>query len=499
MSKQIIHVLIGLFLFILFAFLLPITPEEPAIRKTLAIAVLMAYWWITEAIPIAATSLLPVILFPLLGVMNGKDISATYFNHLIFLFIGGFIMAIAMEKWNLHKRIALTILIYVGTSPARILFGFMAATFFLSMWMSNTATAMLMISIGLSIIIKLNEELGAKKTGKFPIAMLLGIAYASSIGGIATLVGTPPNLSFARISSIIFPKMPEITFADWMIFALPVSFLVLIIAYLVLYFLFRPKENWNELSRNTFLEEKRNLGKISFEERTVFILLITMAVLWIFRANIDIGRYNVPGWSQHFPLPDYINDGTVAIFVSLLLFIIPSKSKDKKPLINWDNMDKIPWHIVLLFGGGFALATGFVESGLSVWLGEQLQFLEGTPLFLLILGIVLFMTFLTELTSNTATTEMILPILAGLAVAIKVNPLLLMLPATFAASLAFMLPVATPPNAIVFSSGHLRIKDMALTGLILNLITAFITTLGVYYWGTYVFDINPAIFPEWAM
>jgi len=470
--------------------------SNPSISYTLAVAVLMATWWITEAVPISVTSLLPVALFPLLGIMNGKAVSSTYFNHVIFLFIGGFMVALAMEKWNLHKRIALKLLMIVGTKPANILFGFMFATAFLSMWMSNTATAMMMIPIVLSVIsgLKMKENKGHK----FNIGLLLGIAYSASIGGIATLVGTPPNLSFTRIFSIMFPQAPEINFVSWFIFALPLSIVLFAFIYFWLLYLYHPGKSWEAPSKEIFKDQYKELGKASFEEKAVFIVFISMALLWITHHGIKIGSLQISGWSSLFPHPEYINDGTIAIFLSSLLFVIPSKSNKSARILDKDIIGKLPWRIVLLFGGGFALASGFSESGLSMWFGEQLKWVSSYSPLLVVFVIALLMSFLTELTSNTATTEMLLPIMAGLAVSIHINPLLFMLPATLAASLAFMLPVATPPNAIVFGTNKLQIKDMMRTGFVINIVAVIILSLWVYYFGSYVFDIDTTVFPDWA-
>ncbi len=496
---QLLSLISAPILSILIILFVDLEPGKPEITYTFAIALLMAIWWVTEAIPLAATALIPVALFPLLGVVDGKTISSMYFNHLIFLFIGGFLMALAMERWNLHRRIALRILIVFGVSPARILMGFMLATAFLSMWMSNTATAVMMVPFAMSIIKKLEENIGKKAMGKYSIGLLLGIAYAASIGGISTLVGTPPNLSFARIISIIFPEIPEISFADWFIFALPISIILFLFAWLLLLVIYKPRTKWKKLSRQDFKEEYTILGKAKPEERIVFILFIILALLWIFRKGLVIDEFSIPGWSSLFKTPAYINDGTVAIFIGLLLFIIPSKSKKGKRIMDWKTANKLPWHIVLLFGGGFALAKGFMDSGLSLWVGEQLSGLANVHPFVITLVVVAMMSILTELTSNVATTEMILPILAGLAVSIKVNPLLLMVPATLAASLAFMLPVATPPNAIIFGTNRIQVKDMVKTGFLLNLGGIIIATFITYYWGSLVFNIDIGDFPDWAM
>ena len=478
-------------------------PENKKVTYTFAIAVLMAIWWVTEAIPLAATALIPVALFPLFGIVDGKTISAMYFNHLIFLFIGGeqggFIVALAMERWNLHRRIAIKILMLFGVSPARILMGFMLGTALLSMWMSNTATVMMMVPIAMSIILKLEENIGKKEVGKYSTGLLLGIAYSSSIGGIATLVGTPPNPMFAQVLNIVFPNAPEITFSNWFMFAVPVSVLMFATAWTLLFLMYKPRQKWKKLSREDFRTEYAGLGKAKVEEKIVFVFFILLALLWIFRSGFNIESFKIPGWAGLFKYPDYINDGTVAIFISLILFLIPSKNEKGKRIMDWSTAKKIPWHIVLLFGGGFALAKGFVDSGLSTWFGNSMAGLASLQPVILTLIIVTMMSLLTELTSNTATTEMILPILAGLAVSIKINPLLLMVPATLAASLAFMLPVATPPNAIIFGTNHLRIKDMAKTGVLLNFTGVIIVTLLMYFWGTAVFHIDPGVFPTWAV
>jgi len=499
-SLKTFGLIIGPALFIYFFWFTNLDPKQPAVSATLAVALLMAVWWITEAVPLAVTSLLPVALFPLLNIMDGKDVSATYFNNVIFLFIGGFMVALAMQKWNLHKRIALKILMFTGVSPARILLGFMFATAFLSMWISNTATAMMMIPIVISVIDKLEESIGKAEVGKYATGLLLGIAYSASIGGIATLVGTPPNLSFARIFTIYFPEAPEIAFSQWFLFALPVSAFFFVFVWGYLYLIFGPRrKSWPRLSHDTFREQYRELGKTSFEEKSVLAIFILLAITWLSRSGLDIGSVSIPGWSQVFGNPSYINDGTVAIIYAIILFIIPAKKKSGGRLMDWHSAKGIPWNIVLLFGGGFALASGFKDSGLSMWFGEQLNWISSAHPIFVILAICLMMTFLTELTSNTATTEMLLPVLAGIGMSGNVNPLIFMLPATLSASMAFMLPVATPPNAIIFGTNRIKMMDMARTGFILNIAGAVIITLATYYIGTAIFDINLNEFPDWAV
>ena len=458
--------ILGPFLaFVIIVFAQP-DPQNPLVGYTAGLASWMAVWWITEAVPLPVTALIPVALFPLFGIMNGKAVSSLYFNHVIFLFLGGFMVAIAMEKWNLHRRIALFTLMIFGVKPARILFGFMAVTAFLSMWISNTATTMMMVPIAMSVIVNLESLLDEKAVKRYSVGLLLGIAYSSSIGGIATLIGTPPNPAFIRIFSISFPNAPEITFAQWFFFAFPISMLFLLIAWLVLYMLFG-RISFN-LSKDHFRNSYAELGKMRKEEKIVFFIFVLLAVLWLTRVPIVIENITIPGWSQLFPHPEYINDGVVAIAVAMLLFIIPAK--DQCRILKWEDAKKLPWGIVLLFGGGFALAGGFKDSGLSAWVGQQLYGLKDLPSAVIVASISTVVVGLTELTSNTATSQMVLPILAALGTSIGKNPLLLMVPATLASSFAFLMPVATPPNAIIFGTGKVTIREMFKTGLMLEII-----------------------------
>jgi len=455
-------------------------PARPEVAKMAAVAFLMAIWWITEAVPLAATALLPIALYPFLGIMPGKQLAPLYINHIIFLFVGGFIVALAMQKWNLHKRIALRIILFIGVSPRRILFGFMAASYFLSMWISNTATAMMMMPIAIAIIAKLDETMEAPQARKISVALLLGVAYSASIGGFATLIGTPPNLSFARIYSIYFPAAPEITFSGWFAFALPLSLSLFIVVWGLLTLLLCSSKDGILVERRLLEDEYKKLGAPVFEEKIVLALFSMMALLWLTRSGISIGAHEIPGWASLLNMPDYIDDGTVAIAVALLLFVTPSKRSSSGRVMDWESAVKLPWGIVLLFGGGFALAGGFKSSGLDRWIGGQMTGLAGMDPLLLVAIICLTVTFLTEVTSNTATTEMLLPVLAGLSVSIDLNPLLLMVPATLSASCAFMLPVATPPNAIIFGTGRVKIHEMARVGVMINLIGVALISMYVY-------------------
>ncbi len=498
--SQKIGLALGALLFAGILFFADLDPGQPAVTRMAAVAALMAVWWITEAIPLWATALLPLLLFPLLGILPGKSTAPIYVNSTIFLFIGGFMIALTMERWGLHKRIALVIIRAIGGGPARIVLGFMAAAAFLSMWISNTATAIMMVPIGLAIVSQMESRFGKDETHRFAVGLMVGIAYACSIGGIATLVGTPPNLSFARIFEITFPGAEPIAFGTWFLMGLPLSIILLSVAWLAITRIFFRVPSQLRVDHGVVDREHAALGPARFEEKIVFLVFGLTALLWVFRKPLNLGFLSVPGWSDFLPFPRYIDDGTVALFMAMTLFLIPSRSKEaKSPAIMSPNVvARLPWSIVLLFGGGFALAKGFQVTGLSALIGNEFAGLAGVPPFLMILMICLVITFLTELTSNTATTEMILPILASVAIAMKVNPLLLMIPATLSASCAFMMPVATPPNAIVFGSGRLRIAEMARAGLLLNILGALIIAAFFYFLGSSIFGIEAGVFPDWA-
>ena len=470
-------------------------PGRPAVTRTAAVALLMAVWWMTEAVPLAATALLPVVLFPLLGIMDGKKVAPIYFNHVIFLFIGGFMVALAMQRWNLHRRIALRVLLWCGVRPRRILLGFMVSTAFLSMWISNTATTMMMVPIVLAVVLKLEE---GTAHDRLATGLFLGVAYGASIGGVATLVGTPPNLSFARILNIHFPNAPEISFASWFLFAFPVSMLFLVVAWLLLSYFHAGGRHEKTFDQSVLRDQYRALGPLSYEEAVVLADFVLLAFLWLFRNEILIGDSVIPGWSELFPGGAFLNDGSVAMGMALLLFLIPARGPSARKILDRQTVAKLPWHIILLFGGGFALATGFIDSGLSMWFGHRLSGLSAVHPLLLVAILCLMITFLTELTSNTATAEMFLPILAALGVAIQVNPLLLMVPATLSCSFAFMLPVATPPNAIVFGTDRVRMTDMVRVGLILNLTGVAIVAGAIYLLGGSALGIELTGVPEWA-
>ncbi len=489
---------LGSLIFIFVLVFLDLDSSTPNITKMTAVASLMAVWWITEAIPLAATSLLPIILFPILGILDGEKTASAYINPIIFLFLGGFLLALAMENWGLHKRIALKIITLFGGSLNSIVLGFMAATAFISMWISNTATAIMMLPIALAIIAKLENEFGKDATHNFSVTIMIAIAYACSLGGICTLIGTPTNLAFVRILKITFPNSPQIGFGNWMLLGIPISIIMLLFAAFLLTKVFYKYDKSLNIDRNFIKEEYKSLGKISFEELTIAIIFFTTAMLWIFRVDMNLGFMIVPGWERLVSFSKYLNDGTVAIAMALLLFVIPSRQNDnqRKTILDTTVFNKVPWGIILLFGGGFALADGFTSTGLSKFIGVKLASLTDLSPIIIVASVALVITFLTELTSNTATAQMVLPIMASISVAAKINPLLLMITATISASMAFMLPVATPPNTIVFASERLKIMDMAKVGFVMNLFGVIVISLLVYLIGTVLFGLNE--FPAWA-
>ncbi|MEA1785491.1 DASS family sodium-coupled anion symporter [Arenibacter sp. GZD96] len=436
----------------------------------LAVTLWVAIWWITEAIPIAVTSMLPVVLFPLSGALSLSETTVAFGDKYIFLYIGGFILSIAIEKWNLHKRIALTIINYIGTNSSKIVLGFMLATAFLSMWISNTATAVMMLPIGLAIVKQFEDHPDTVKNENqiFGKALMLAIAYSASIGGIATLIGTPPNIIFAGVVQKFYNT--EITFLQWFQVGFPLSIILLIITWQYLTkFAFPLDKQAFPGGKAEIKKQLKTLGKISTEEKWILVVFIFTALSWMTRSFV-LAKL-IPG----------IDDTIIAMIAAFILFIIPSKKDIGGQLLHWTEAERLPWGILLLFGGGLAIAGGFDSSGLASWIGNQVAVLDHMHLLVLVFIIVLMVNFLTEITSNLATTAMLLPVLVPVAAKLEVNPFILMVGATLAASCAFMLPVATPPNAVVFGSGYLRIPDMMKTGIFLNLVSIILITIFVYW------------------
>ncbi|MCK4840538.1 MAG: DASS family sodium-coupled anion symporter [Methylococcales bacterium] len=455
--------------------------ENEQTNKMAAIAVMMSVFWVTEAIPLAATALLPLTLFPLLGIASSKATASQYMNSTVFLLIGGFMIALAMQKWNLHKRIALNILGVFGAHPFQLILGFMLATAGLSMWISNTASTLMMLPIALAIISRYEKFLSAEQVHRFTVGLLLSIAYSASIGGMMTLVGTAPNLVFAsfyqRINDV------SIGFSQWMMLAVPIGMSMLIVlSGMIKLFYLRGLPSVSDL-KQVVVEEKKQLGKITNAEKSVLVVFMMTASLWMTRKGIDIGVFNFMGWSHYLSFGKMIDDGSVAIAMATVLFFIPATSEngEKTSILDQTVFPQLPWSIVLLFGGGFALAFGFSESGLSAYLAGQLQGLKSVSLPIIILTVSAGMNLLTELTSNTATTQLVMPILLSTAKVIGISPMWLMLPAVLSASCAFMLPVATPPNAIIFGSGKIKVFEMVKIGIMLNIIGVIMISLTCYW------------------
>ena len=472
MNSRKIGLYLGPILFILTRFFLELEGLSDQANAVLASTLWIAIWWITEAIPIAATSLLPIILFPLSGALPLADTTSSFGHRFVFLYLGGFILALAIQKWNLHKRIALNIIKVVGTNVQKIILGFMVATAFLSMWISNTATAVMMLPIGIAIIKQMKDLKNTSEDENliFGKALMLSIAYSASIGGIATLIGTPPNLVFAGIIQETYNI--EISFLKWFQFGLPISILLLAISWVYLTKVaFKFKQNEFNKGKEEINRQLEELGSISYEEKIVLSVFVLTGLAWILRTYL-LNKF----------IPN-LDDSIIALISGISLFLFQANNQEGKneKIMNWEDAVKLPWGILLLFGGGLAIAQGFQSSGLANWIAENLTQLNDFSLFIILLVLITAVNFLTEITSNLATTAMLLPILAPTAVTLGVHPYILMVGATLAASCAFMLPVATPPNAVVFGSNYLKISDMVRVGILMNIISIIIIFMMVYF------------------
>ena len=500
---------VGLFLGpLLFLLIVWITPETPFLGKpahhTLAVGTWMITWWITEAVALPVTALLPIVLFPLAGVMPIKEAAAPYANPIIFLFMGGFMLALALEKWKLHLRIALNIVRLTGTNANGIILGFMLATAALSMWISNTATTVMMLPIGVSVIEILRkrtpsskndqendpeneDETVTKGTHYFSLTMMLGIAYAANIGGVATIIGTPPNTVLAGILNEKFNY--TIDFARWLAIGLPLSLIMLGITYLFLVKLLYPNRLGNfEGAQQVIKDELAKLGKINKAERIVLVLFLTTAFCWIFKNSLN----NLfPAWQ--------LTDASIAMIASVALFVTPIDYKKGVFVLEWKDTERLPWGILILFGGGLSLASALSAVGIIGIIGDGIGVVGGSlnvsVIFLILVTLMLFMT---EVMSNVALTAVLVPVVAGVAVGLNENPLWMTIPVTIAASCAFMLPMATPPNAIVFASGHIKVSQMVRVGVFLNIIAILLLILLANTALPYIFDIQRGVLPDWA-
>jgi solute carrier family 13 (sodium-dependent dicarboxylate transporter), member 2/3/5 len=467
-NRRIIVLIIGLFVSIVLYLLNPMA-LQPAANKVSAVAVLMVLWWVTEAIPMAVVAMLPLILFPLLGIAKIDEVAKSYSNPVIYLFLGGFIIGLAIEKWYLHKRIALNIVKLTGTAGNRIVLGFILATGFLSMWLSNTATTMMMYPIAMSVI-KVMEDNGkqGKEMTNLSVCLLLSIAYASNFGGIATIIGTPPNVAYAAF----LEKENGYTFAfvDWMKLCLPISVLLLVTLYFVMVKILYPVGKLTDhAAKEMIYADLKEMGKLSPAEKRVLFVFILTALLWVCKDIVNNVQATVK-----------LDDTMVAVFGALLLFIIPSGIGENKPILEWDDTKRVAWGILLLFGGGIALADQLGKAGLIQSIGQWIAgFATGG--FLLVFIVALLSIFISEVMSNVAQVIVFAPVVAGLAAVLHFNPLQLGMAMTLGASCAGMLPMGTPPNAIVFGSGKLKLRHMTTTGFIMNMVSAVLISLFCWY------------------
>lgn len=468
---------------VLFALvLLAPTPEglgRPG-QAVLATALWMAAWWITEAIPLGVTSLLPLVALPVLDVLGPAEVARSYADPAVFLFMGGFILAQAFQRWGLHERVAYGILSRVGASPRRLVLAFMVVTAGLSMWVSNTATAVMMLPIGVAVAGKAGSAGragGSSWRYGLRTVLMLGIAYAASIGGLATLVGTPPNLIFAGQVGRLVPGAPEISFLRWMLLGVPLAAVYLAAAWAYLaYVVLSPDAAQGAVEGSEKLEaQEAALGPMGRPQWAVAIVFVVTVLAWIFRADLALGAVTIPGWATQLGLD--VHDGTVAMVAAIVLFLIPVDLEEGEFVMDWETAVGIPWEVLILFGGGFALAAGFTSTGVAAWLATRLTGLAGLPLPLLILTVCVVVIVGSEIASNTALTALMLPVLAASADGLGLDPLWVMVPATLAASTGFMLPVATPPNAVAFASGYVTAPEMARVGFVLDLMGAVFVTI----------------------
>lgn len=466
MNKRLLNLGLGPLLFGLLNLLPFLSSDQACVLATLA---WMLAWWMSNLIPLGVTALLPMVLFPLAGILDAKTVGALYGHPIIFLFLGGFALGLAIEKWNLHRRIALNILLRSGNSPSRILLGAMLATALLSMWISNTATTVMMLPIGLSLYQLIGEKIAKPKAIRgFGVALMLGIAYAANIGGMATLIGTPPNLVFASLSSSSLNR--EVPFAQWMLFALPLSAVLFTLVWYFLSKVLFPSRDLKIGELGTMLKEEiKKMGKASPAERRVAVILGSMAFLWIFRSQLS-----------HLPWLSGLSDTIIAIGGMIALFLIPAEKK-KKALLTEKDLGKLPWNIILLFGGGLSLAKALEITQVVQSIADLVMQSGWQSAFLISLLICAFAVFLTEVMSNVALVSVFVPVAFIIAQELGFDAWSLAIPLTLGASCAFMFPVATPPNAIVYSSGLIKTKQMARAGLIFNLLSIVIISLYSYY------------------
>lgn len=459
---------------LLFLLLLWLAPADlpPAARRTLAVGGWMILWWITECVPILVTSLLPLVLFPVLGVASTKDTAAPYANELVFLFLAGFLLAAALEQWQSHVRIAYRLVLAVGLSGHRVVLGIMLATGIVSMWISNTATAAMMYPIAVAIGQLFPDDQGGRHTRT---SLMLGVAYAASIGGMATLIGTPPNLVVA--GAIRQLTGTSISFVQFMALGMPLTLILLPLCWFLLVYLVFPGQPRLATDASGMIRERlAGLGRIRGGEARVLAVFTLTALAWVMRERKVFGALTLPGLVDLFPA---LSDTAVGVAGALVLFLIPARDADgrPRPLLTWAEARRIPWDVLVFFGGGLTLAQAVEAQGLTTWMGAGLHRLQGLPPWIILAGLAAIVLVLSELASNLAVATMVMPLAAALARTVGMPPLLLMLTAGFAASTGFALPIATPPNIIVFGSGMVSAKDMGRAGLLLDLLSIAVIVL----------------------
>jgi solute carrier family 13 (sodium-dependent dicarboxylate transporter), member 2/3/5 len=486
-------------------------PFESGVASTggaLAVGVtgLTAWCWLTRCLPLAPASLIPLALFPLLGISSTKSVATAYAHPILWLFFGGFVLAMAIERWGLHRRLALHIIARVGLRPRRLVLGFIAAGLFLSMWISNTATSLMLLPIGVALIDRVRKlgVLGDAASKRLSTALLLGLAYGCSLGGMATPIGTAPNLLFlASYQEAVAPNAPDFSFPQWIALMLPIAILFAVIVWACLVFFTFKLPKGDARSGELIREELRSLPRLSSAEKRLLMVFGLAVLLWVTRKDVPLSSGHViPGWSTLLGFTgatkNFVQDGSVAVLMAILTFFIPSGDRGSPPLMDWKTARGLPFDILFLLGGGIAIAAVLEQSGVCGAMANVLKpLVENVHPFFAVLLTVAMMTFLTEVTSNTATTALMLPILSVTSVAAGLDPRLLMLPATIAASCAFMLPIATPPNAVVFASGRLRMGEMVRAGFLLNLISIALLSLATWFGLVPALGIEPNTVPEW--
>lgn len=485
--------LIGGIIFLVVTLLLPV-PEGMSVeaRNVGVVALLMAIWWMTGTIPIYATAFLPMVMFPLLKVMPAGETAINYGHDFVIMMLTGFFLAKAIENQNLHKRIALVLINKLGTSRRVILLSIMIATAFLSMCIANVTAALLMLPIGLALIAK--EETDNSSTRNFGVALMLGIAYSASIGGIGTLIGSPTNMILGGVMMKMFPDAPLVSFFEWLKIGLPILIIFLPITWYYLTRYFRISGSIQG-SDDMIANELKVLGKMTKGEKWVMFVFALTTFGWVFRDDIVIDQFVIPGWSTWLNMGGYVQDSTVGMFSTMLLFLLPAGNS--KRLLDWKSASQVPWGVGIIVGGGYAVAEGFKTSGLAAWLGNQLTFVSSYPSFVVLIIVVIFILLFTEMNSNTATANIFLPVLASMGLAAGINPLLLMIPATIAASFAFIMPAGTGPNTVIFASEKLTVPDMAKAGTGLKIITIILLPLILYYLILPIMGLEQGL-PVWA-